>query len=109
MNDRSSSDQQVAPDPLLSSADPSLDALREEVVSAARELVPDGDGVEGALGAAGSRGGLTLERPPPPDFGDYSTNAALLLAPRLGAAPREVAERLGAELRAALGERLERF
>jgi arginyl-tRNA synthetase len=109
MNDRSSSDQQVAPDPLLSRADPSLEALREEVVSAARELVPGGDGVEGALGAAGSRGGLTLERPPRPDFGDYSTNAALLLAPRLGAPPREVAERLGAELRAALGERLERF
>jgi len=109
MNDRSSSDQQVAPDPLLSRADPSLEALREEVVSAARELVPGGDGVEGALGAAGSRGGLTLERPPRPDFGDYSTNAALLLAPRLGAPPREVAERLGAGLRAALGERLERF
>jgi arginyl-tRNA synthetase len=109
MNDRSSSDQQVAPDPLLSRADPSLEALREEVVSAARELVPGGDGVEGTLGAAGSRGGLTLERPPRPDFGDYSTNAALLLAPRLGAPPREVAERLGAELRAALGERLERF
>ena len=66
MNDRSSSDQQVAPDPLLSRADPSLEALREEVVSAARELVPGGDGVEGALGAAGSRGGLTLERPPRP-------------------------------------------
>src|SRR6478752_6680212 len=109
MNDRSSSDQQVAPDPLLTRADPSLEALREEVVSAARELMPGGDGVEGALGAAGSRGGLTLERPPRPDFGDYSTNAALLLAPRLGAPPREVAERLGAELRAALGERLERF
>jgi len=109
MNDRSSSDQQVAPDPLLSHADPSLEALREGVVSAARELVPGGDGVEGVFGVAGSRGGLTLERPPRPDFGDYSTNAALLLAPRLGAPPREVAERLGAELREALGERLARF
>src|ERR1700722_8477216 len=109
MNDRSSSDQQVAPDPLLSHADPSLEALREGVLTAARELVPGGDGVEGVLGLAGSRGGLTLERPPRPDFGDYSTNAALLLAPRLGAPPREVAERLGTELREALGERLARF
>jgi arginyl-tRNA synthetase len=109
MNERSSSDQQVAPGHLLSRADPSLEALREGVISAARELVPGGDGVEGALGVAGSRGGLTLERPPRPDFGDYSTNAALLLAPRLSAPPREVAERLGAELRAVLGERLERF
>jgi arginyl-tRNA synthetase len=109
MNDRSSSDQQVAPGPVVSHADPSLEALREGVLTAARELVPGGDGVEGVLGAAGSRGGLTLERPPRPDFGDYSTNAALLLAPRLGAPPREVAERLGAELVAALGERLARF
>ena len=45
---------------------------------------------------AGDRGAITLERPPRADFGDYSTNAALLLAPRLGAPPREVAERLGA-------------
>ncbi|HEY2181115.1 MAG TPA: arginine--tRNA ligase [Solirubrobacteraceae bacterium] len=109
MNDRSSSDQQVAPGPPLSHADPSLEALREGVLTAARALVPGADGIEGVLGMAGSRGGLTLERPPRPDFGDYSTNAALLLAPRLGAPPREVAERLGGELRAALGERLARF
>jgi arginyl-tRNA synthetase len=109
MNDRSSSDPQVAPDPPLSHADPSLEALRKGVVSAARELVPGSDGVEGVLAVAGSRGGLTLERPPRPDFGDYSTNAALLLAPRLGAPPREVAERLGTELQEALGERLARF
>jgi hypothetical protein len=70
MNDRSSSDQQVAPGPPVSQADPSLEALREEVVRAARELVPGGEGVDGALGVAGSRGGLTLERPPRPDFGD---------------------------------------
>ena len=45
-----------------------------------------------------SRGGITLERPPRADFGDYSTNAALLLAPRLRRPPREVAERLGGAL-----------
>ena len=32
-------------------------------------------------------GAITLERPPRADFGDYSTNAALLLAPGLGARP----------------------
>src|SRR5207248_7076491 len=41
--------------------------------------------------------------------GDYSTNAALLLAPTLGAAPREIAERLGSALQARLGAQLERF
>ncbi|MBA2506671.1 MAG: arginine--tRNA ligase [Thermoleophilaceae bacterium] len=43
-----------------------------------------------------------LERPPKPDFGDYSTNAAMLLAPVMSEPPRGVAEKLG-EL---LGERL---
>jgi arginyl-tRNA synthetase len=43
-----------------------------------------------------------LDRPPRPDFGDYSTNAAMLLAPTLGEPPRAIAERLGE----ALGERL---
>src|SRR2546430_1020803 len=32
----------------------------------------------------------TLERPPKPELGDYSTNAAMLLAPALGQAPHEV-------------------
>src|ERR687895_2319136 len=43
-----------------------------------------------------------LDRPPRADFGDYSTNAAMLLAPALGEPPRAIAERLGD----ALGERL---
>lgn len=43
-----------------------------------------------------------LERPPKPDFGDYSTNAAMLLAPALGEPPRTIAERLGG----LVGERL---
>jgi arginyl-tRNA synthetase len=50
----------------------------------------------------------TLERPKKAQFGDYSTNAAMLLAPRLGAPPREVAERLGEALREELGDRLDR-
>jgi arginyl-tRNA synthetase len=51
----------------------------------------------------------TLERPKRAEFGDYSTNAALLLAPRLGAPPREVAERLGAAVAQRLGAALERY
>jgi arginyl-tRNA synthetase len=45
----------------------------------------------------------SLERPPRPELGDYSTNAAMLLAPVRGEAPRDVAERLREEL----GRRLE--
>ena len=40
----------------------------------------------------------TLERPPKPELGDYSSNAAMLLAAPLGESPREVAARLCAEL-----------
>ena len=50
----------------------------------------------------------TLERPPRPEMGDYSTNAAMLLAPTLGEPPRDIAERLGDALAAALGHALDR-
>jgi arginyl-tRNA synthetase len=50
----------------------------------------------------------TLERPKKAGFGDYSTNAAMLLAPALKAPPREIAERLGEALRERLGARVER-
>jgi arginyl-tRNA synthetase len=40
----------------------------------------------------------TLDRPPKPELGDYSSNAAMLLAAPLGEAPRDVATRLGIEL-----------
>jgi arginyl-tRNA synthetase len=52
---------------------------------------------------------LTLERPPKPDLGDYSTNAAMLLAPTVGAPPREVAERLSTALGEELGPTAERI
>ncbi|HEX8754048.1 MAG TPA: arginine--tRNA ligase, partial [Solirubrobacterales bacterium] len=45
----------------------------------------------------------TLERPPKPELGDYSSNAAMLLAGPLGEPPRAVAERLAAELQRELG------
>jgi arginyl-tRNA synthetase len=49
-----------------------------------------------------------LERPPKPEFGDYSTNAAMLLAPAMGEQPRAVAERLSERLAAELGDQLDR-
>src|SRR4051812_1980758 len=63
-----------APDPIT--------ALRMGIANAAATL--------GASAVA-----ARLERPPRPDFGDYSTNAAMLLAPTLGEPPRAVAEKLG--------------
>ena len=49
-----------------------------------------------------------LERPPKADFGDYSTNAAMLLAPALGEQPRAIAERLGDALGERLGQAVDR-
>ncbi len=75
-----------------------LDDLKAAVQDAAGELR------NGA--AAGDR--LSLERPKRAGFGDYSTNAAMLLAPSLGEPPRAVAERLGAALQQKLGGRVEK-
>lgn len=50
----------------------------------------------------------TLERPPKRELGDYSTNAAMLLAPALGAPPREIAERLGESLAERLASGVDR-
>lgn len=81
--------------------------LREAVLASAAALAAaDGAGGGGGLGRPDA---IVLERPPQAEFGDYATNAALLLAPSLRIAPREVAERLGAELGRRLGERLQRF
>ncbi len=73
--------------------------LRETVLALAAELA----------GGANPNRAIALERPPRADFGDYSTNAALLLAPAAGAQPRELAQRLGDALALRLGEQLERF
>ena len=78
------------------SADP-VGELRDAVAEAAAEL----------------RGGepLTLgrlERPPRADFGDYSTNAAMLLAGSLGEPPRQVAERLAELVRERLADSIAR-
>ncbi len=65
--------------------------------------------------AAAVRGGAgapavapTLDRPRHKGQGDYSTNAAMLLARVLSEQPRTIAERIADELSAMLGDQLER-
>jgi arginyl-tRNA synthetase len=72
--------------------------LRDAVTTAASALA---DGAEAPASPS-------LERPPRPDLGDYSTNTAMLLAPTLGEAPREIAAKLGAHLEGALGDQVDR-
>jgi arginyl-tRNA synthetase len=76
-----------------------LDDLKTAVRDAAADLRNGG-------GAAGDR--LSLERPKKAGFGDYSTNAAMLLAPVLGEPPRTIAERLGAALLERLAGRVDK-
>ena len=74
-----------------------IGALRDGVAAAVAELHEPAPTAE-----------LSFERPPKPELGDFSTNAALLLAPLLGAAPREVAEDLGRRLQESHGESIDR-
>ena len=76
--------------------DPVAD-LHEAVLDAAAELT-DGKRPDAAR----------LSRPPKPDFGDYSSNAPMLLAPLLSQPPREVAGRLGELVTKRLGDDLAR-
>ena len=70
-------------------------------------------GAVGAAAAALRDGGAgpepTLERPPKDDLGDYSSNAAMLLAAPLGEKPRDVAERLRGELERGLEGTVDRI
>jgi arginyl-tRNA synthetase len=59
-------------------------------------------------GGNGAGSPPTLERARKPEFGDYSTNAAMLLAPVLGEPPRAIAEKLAETLADRLGDRLDR-
>jgi arginyl-tRNA synthetase len=77
-------------------ADP-LGRLRAALRSSALSLVGDA-----------TLSGLRLEAPPRADLGDYSTNAAMLLAPALDRAPRDAAQRLADVLAGELGDQLER-
>jgi arginyl-tRNA synthetase len=71
----------------------SIAALRGAVDQAARAL-RDGERTEPPP---------SLDRPPKPELGDYSSNVAMLLAAPLGENPRAVAERLRTELERDLG------
>jgi arginyl-tRNA synthetase len=69
--------------------------------------------VEGAATAVRGAAGAppvapTLDRPRHKGQGDYSTNAAMLLAPVLSEQPRTIAERIAEELSSMLGDQLER-
>ena len=83
------------------SATDSIAALRGAVEGASRALH------EGESGEPRP----TLERPPKPGLGDYSSNAAMLLARHLADNPRTVAEHLREQLEgdAALAPHLERI
>jgi arginyl-tRNA synthetase len=82
---------------LKETVDPVAD-LDNAVLDAAAELAGEGRRPTGAR----------LSRPPKPDFGDYSSNAPMLLAPLMGEPPRAVAEKLGALVTERLGADLER-
>src|SRR4051812_18661473 len=92
-----------APPPPGSPREP-LAALRAALEETISGLAPAAGGSEDAGMAA-----PTPERPRRAEFGDSSTNAALLLAPRVGAPPRELAERLGAAFSERLGADLDRY
>ncbi len=78
-----------------------LAALRAVVARVAATLRGDGAGEPPA--------GLKVERPKRAGQGDYSTNVAMLLAPALSRAPREIAEMVGESLTEALGDDLVSF
>ncbi len=77
-----------------------LTDLRDAVVASSSAVAGGGDEHSTAP---------TLERPKKAGFGDYATNAAMLLAPAAGMPPRDVAARLSAELEQRLGPALERI
>jgi len=67
--------------------------------------------VDSAIAAVGGKAGeeeSSFDRPPDPELGHYSTNAAMRLASQLREAPKEIAARLGAELKTSLGPAVER-
>src|SRR5204863_2790518 len=75
--------------PLMSTPKPSLDGLRAALERAVRTL-------------ADPPAAPSLERPKQAEHGDFSTNAAMMLAKPLGRSPREI----GAELEQAIAKEL---
>ena len=93
------SDQRAASQRPRNAPSTPLEGLRSAVLDVAVELA----------GGAAAGAAISLERPRRAEFGDYSTNAALLLAPGLGEAPRDLAARLGEALQGRLGASIERY
>jgi arginyl-tRNA synthetase len=77
-----------------------VDQLREAVEAVATDAA--------ATDAPFPKSRPSLERPRQADHGDYATNAAMLLAPVMGAKPRDVADRLVEGLTSRLGASLDR-
>ena len=82
--------------------DDNHDPLRE----VAEHVTAAAAAVRGEAGKAPAQ--IRLERPKHAAQGDFSTNAAMLLAPALKLAPRAIAERISAELASRMGEELAR-
>jgi arginyl-tRNA synthetase len=89
----------------LDVADP-VAQIRDAVLAAAAALRGSGPDGSGAAAPGTSAVAPNLERPKRAGQGDYATNAAMLLAPKLGSPPPEIAEQLGEELTRALGDTL---
>ncbi|MEA2147837.1 MAG: arginyl-tRNA synthetase [Solirubrobacteraceae bacterium] len=81
---------------------PIPDPLRE----VAEHVTAAATAVRGEAGKAPAQ--IRLEQPKHAAQGDFSTNAAMLLAPALKLAPRAIAERVSAELASRMGEELAR-
>ncbi len=77
-----------------------LAELRSAVLAAAAATVSDGASVPSPV---------RVDRARRPGQGDYSTNVAMLLAPKLRSSPRDIAERVGIALGEPLGSELVRF
>jgi arginyl-tRNA synthetase len=77
-----------------------LAELRATVTRAAAMLAGD---------ATSAPAHARVEQPKRAGQGDYSTNLAMLLAPVLGASPRDIAERVGETLSEVLGDDLVRY
>ena len=76
-----------------------LAELRTAVVGAATSVAEQAANVDG----------IKLERSPRPEMGDYSTNAAMLIAPSRGQAPRDVAALMRKDLGDRLGDHVTRI
>ena len=82
-------------------------SVRSEPLAELRSAVTQAAGRVGSNGAAPSS--VRVERPKREGQGDYSTNLAMLLAPALRQAPRDIAEQVGSALHGLLASDLERF